>query len=140
MEWTDSWMRFYVDNRLQAMIDLDAISSKSADSYFWNVAKFPSVAMNMTSGKYIVVQDPWSSVYGGSAAAPFDQRAFTLVAYGAGTDMGRVCMTEFYLVIDLAAGGTSGWFPDNVGSKPWLDGSARECYNSLCFVTLIVHT
>lgn len=104
MEWTGSWMRFYTDNRLQAMVDLSSISSKNSDSYFWNVANFPSVAMNLTSGKYIVVEDPWSTAYGASAAAPFDQ--------------------EFYLVIDLAAGGTSGWFPDNVGNKPWLDGSA----------------
>jgi hypothetical protein len=32
--------------------------------------------------------------------------------------------TEFYLVIDLAVGGTSGWFPDSVGGKMWYDGSA----------------
>lgn len=25
--------------------------------------------------------------------------------------------------MDLAVGGTSGWFPDNVGNKPWFDGS-----------------
>ena len=31
--------------------------------------------------------------------------------------------TEFYLILDLAAGGTSGWFPDNVGGKMWFDGS-----------------
>lgn len=31
--------------------------------------------------------------------------------------------TEFYLIIDLAVGGTSGWFPDNVGGKMWFDGS-----------------
>ncbi|KAG9311353.1 concanavalin A-like lectin/glucanase [Chiua virens] len=87
MEWTDSWMRFYTDSRLQAMINLD-ISSKNTDSYFYN---------------YIEVQDPWSTAYGGTAAAPFDQ--------------------QFYLVIDLAAGGTSGWFPDSVGGKAWYDGS-----------------
>ena len=75
MEWTDSWMRFYTDNRLQAMIDISSISSKGTDSYFWDVGKFPSVAMNMSSGKYIVVEDPWSTTYGGSAAAPFDQCA-----------------------------------------------------------------
>ncbi|KAH0828623.1 glucan 1,3-beta-glucosidase [Lanmaoa asiatica] len=103
MEWTDTWMRFYVDSRLQAMINLD-ISSKNTDSYFFNVGGFPAVAMNMSSGKYIEVQDPWSTAYGGTAAAPFDQ--------------------QFYLVIDLAAGGTSGWFPDSVGGKPWYDGSA----------------
>ncbi|KAF8132286.1 glycoside hydrolase family 16 protein [Boletus edulis] len=103
MEWTESWMRFYTDNRLQAMINLD-ISSKNTDSYFFNVGGFPTVAMNVSSGKYIEVQDPWSTAYGGTAAAPFDQ--------------------QFYLVIDLAVGGTSGWFPDGVGGKPWYDGSA----------------
>ena len=40
----------------------------------------------------------------GSAAAPFDQ--------------------EFYLIMNVAAGGTSGWFPDGVGDKPWLDQSS----------------
>ncbi len=30
----------------------------------------------------------------------------------------------FYLILDLAAGGTSGWFPDKLGNKPWFDGSA----------------
>ena len=29
----------------------------------------------------------------------------------------------FYLIINLSAGGTSGWFPDNVGGKPWIDAS-----------------
>ena len=28
------------------------------------------------------------------------------------------------MVIDLAVGGTSGWFPDGVGGKMWFDGSA----------------
>ncbi|KAG1787577.1 glycoside hydrolase family 16 protein [Suillus plorans] len=102
-EWTSEWMRFYTDDRLQAMINLK-ISSKSSDSYFFNTGGFPGVAMNASSGKEVVVADPWSTAYGGSAAAPFDQ--------------------EFYLVIDLAVGGTSGWFPDSVGGKPWYDGSA----------------
>jgi hypothetical protein len=29
----------------------------------------------------------------------------------------------FYLIIDLAVGGTDGWFPDGEGGKPWLDDS-----------------
>jgi hypothetical protein len=32
---------------------------------------------------------------------------------------------EFYLIINLAVGGTSGYFPDGVGSKPWSDTSPR---------------
>ena len=70
-------MRFYTDNRLQAMINLD-ISSKNTDSYFFNVGDFPTVAMNMSSGKYIEIQDPWSTAYGGTPSAPFDQRAHLL--------------------------------------------------------------
>lgn len=77
MEWTETWMRFYTDSRLQAMINLD-ISSTNTDSYFFNVGGFPAVAMNMSSGKYIEVLDPWSTAYGGTAAAPFDQRGYML--------------------------------------------------------------
>ncbi|KAG1740932.1 concanavalin A-like lectin/glucanase domain-containing protein [Suillus lakei] len=107
-EWTGEWMRFYTDNRLQAMINLK-ISSKTSDSYFFNTGGFPGVAMNASSGKEVVVEDPWSTAYGGSAAAPFDQ--------------------DFYLVIDLAVGGTSGWFPDSVGGKMWYDGSATAMHD-----------
>lgn len=57
------------------MINLK-ISSKSSDSYFFNTGGFPGVAMNASSGKEVVVEDPWSTAYGGSAAAPFDQGQF----------------------------------------------------------------
>ena len=32
----------------------------------------------------------------------------------------------FYLVMNVAVGGTNGWFPDGAGDKPWLDGSFSE--------------
>ena len=32
---------------------------------------------------------------------------------------------EFYLIINLAVGGTNGYFPDGVGAKPWSDHSER---------------
>lgn len=41
--------------------------------------------------------NPW--VNAGNNAAPFDQ--------------------EFYIIINIAVGGTTGWFPDNEGNKPW---------------------
>lgn len=28
----------------------------------------------------------------------------------------------FYLILDVAIGGTNGWFPDAAGNKPWLNG------------------
>ena len=44
--------------------------------------------------------NPWA---GRGPNAPFDQR--------------------FYLVINVAVGGTNGYFPDGVGGKPWADAS-----------------
>lgn len=29
----------------------------------------------------------------------------------------------FYLILDVAVGGTNGWFPDGAGNKPWLNGA-----------------
>ncbi|KAF4607361.1 hypothetical protein EYR38_001429 [Pleurotus pulmonarius] len=69
---------------------------------------FPKTARNGSAE--VVVQNPWN---GAAASAPFDQ--------------------PFYLVIDLSAGGTSGWFPDNLGGKPWYDGSEtamRDFFNA----------
>ena len=41
------------------------------------------------------LNNPWK----GRRAAPFDQ--------------------EFYIIINLAVGGTNGYFPENIGNKPW---------------------
>ena len=46
------------------------------------------------------LNNPWIN---GDQNAPFDQ--------------------EFYLLINLAVGGVNGYFPDNVGNKPWSDSS-----------------
>lgn len=32
---------------------------------------------------------------------------------------------EFYFIFEVAVGGTSGYFPDGVGGKPWADNSAN---------------
>ncbi|KAG0201125.1 hypothetical protein BGX28_005956 [Mortierella sp. GBA30] len=45
------------------------------------------------------------NLWAGSNAAPFDQ--------------------EFYLIMNVAVAGTSGYFPDNVGNKPWSDKSGH---------------
>ena len=31
---------------------------------------------------------------------------------------------DFYLVFNLAVGGTNGYFPDGMGGKPWSDASS----------------
>lgn len=55
------------------------------------------------------MSNPW---VGEGNNAPFDQR--------------------FYLIINLAVGGTNGYFPDGVGGKPWTDasGNAFADFNS----------
>lgn len=93
LEWDHKFMRFYVDTRLHAMLEID--TSKSS---FFQRGGFPATARNNTATE-VVVTNPWSA----SPNAPYDQ--------------------EFYLIIDLAVGGTSGWFPDQVGDKPWYDSA-----------------
>ena len=55
--------------------------------------------MSDSNGTRLV--DPWSQT--GSDATPFDQ--------------------NFYLILNVAVGGTNGWFTDGESSKPWVDGS-----------------
>ncbi|KAI0339324.1 concanavalin A-like lectin/glucanase [Trametopsis cervina] len=97
MEWTPDWMRFYVDSRLQAMINLK-LTGKGGKSFFDRGA-YPPTAHDGGDAQ-VAVTNIWD---GQGASAPFNQ--------------------EFFLILDLAAGGTSGWFPDGVGGKPWLDNS-----------------
>ncbi|OAX39710.1 glycoside hydrolase family 16 protein [Rhizopogon vinicolor AM-OR11-026] len=92
LEWTEQFLRIYVDSRLHYMLEL------SFNEPFFTRGDFPSVVQNGTQP--IVLQNPWVN---GTNATPFDQ--------------------EFYLILNLAVGGTNGWFPDNAGDKPWLDNS-----------------
>jgi len=64
---------------------------------FWTKGNFPSSTSNGTS-----LQNPWA---GGSDSTPFDQ--------------------NFYLILNVAVGGTNGWFQDNVAGKPWVDTAAN---------------
>lgn len=93
LEWTEDFMRFSVDSKLHAMLDLN-VKKQS----FWARGQFPQVSQNGSSE--VVVDNPYA---GRDYAVPFDQ--------------------SFYLILDLAVGGTSGWFPDGVGGKMWFDGS-----------------
>lgn len=41
---------------------------------------------------------------------------------------------NFYLIFNLAVGGTNGYFPDGVGGKPWVDSSThayQDFYNAM---------
>jgi hypothetical protein len=63
---------------------------------FWSYGQFPLSDSNGTR-----LQDPWSQT--GSNITPFDQK--------------------FYLILNVAVGGTNGWFADGKSGKPWIDTS-----------------
>ncbi|KAF9493658.1 concanavalin A-like lectin/glucanase [Pleurotus eryngii] len=115
MEWTPQWVRFYLDGKVRRVLEvqienggkLGGVGGPKGKSIF-DRGDFPKTARNGSAE--VVVQNPWD---GAAASAPFDQ--------------------PFHLVIDLSAGGTSGWFPDNLGGKPWYDGSEtamRDFFNA----------
>ncbi|KAI5851551.1 concanavalin A-like lectin/glucanase domain-containing protein [Morchella snyderi] len=62
----------------------------------WKRGNFPIASQN--GSRYI---DPWSQT--GHPSTPFDQK--------------------FYLILNVAVGGTNGWFEDGKDLKPWVDGS-----------------
>ena len=66
------------------------------DIPLWQHGNFP---LSDSNGTRLV--DPWSQT--GHASTPFDQ--------------------DFYLILNVAVGGTNGWFEDGVAGKPWVDGS-----------------
>jgi beta-glucanase (GH16 family) len=68
------------------------------DKPMWERGNFPQSNSN---GSRLL--DVWSQT--GRKNTPFDQ--------------------QFYLIINLAVGGTNGWFEDSQSGKPWMDGSAN---------------
>lgn len=66
------------------------------DQSLWDRGHFP---LSDSNGTRLV--DPWGQT--GNFATPFDQ--------------------EFYLILNVAVGGTNGWFKDGAAGKPWVDHS-----------------
>lgn len=71
------------------------------DQPLWQRGNFPLTNANGTR-----LVDVWSQT--GRDDTPFD--------------------TEFYLIIDIAVGGTNGWFQDGASGKPWVDSSPTAKY------------
>ncbi|KAF9524937.1 concanavalin A-like lectin/glucanase domain-containing protein [Crepidotus variabilis] len=111
VEWDERVLRVYVDKRSQRMLEVDLgpkdLWGKGKKKTMWELGGFPRIARNGSAE--VVVENPYKprtledGTTAGTAMAPFDQK--------------------FYVLIDLAVGGTSGWFPDGVGGKMWYDGS-----------------
>lgn len=68
----------------------------------WQRGNFASYDSNGTK-----IVDVWSQT--GRDSTPFDQ--------------------DFYLIINVAVGGTNGWFQDGVAAKPWSDNSLTAKYD-----------
>lgn len=107
LEWTDEFMRIYIDTRLHLMLDLN-FEKKS----FFERGDYPDSAYNGT--QEVPISNPW---LGRGNSAPFDQ--------------------SFYLIMNVAVGGTNGWFPDGAGGKPWLDGSLSAYKFPKCMSSLL---
>lgn len=65
----------------------------------WDRGQFSKMIFNKT----ITYQNPWAGSQNNNA--PFDQ--------------------DFYLILNVAVGGTNGYWQDGVDGKPWVDGSAE---------------
>lgn len=65
------------------------------DESLWDRGNFPTADSNGTR-----LDNPWAQ---SGDSAPFDQK--------------------FYLILNVAVGGTNGWFEDGQSGKPWLDAS-----------------
>ncbi|KAJ7692096.1 concanavalin A-like lectin/glucanase domain-containing protein [Mycena rosella] len=95
LEWTSEWIRIYVDTRLHTLLDL------KFNEPFFKRGEFPQTIVG-PDGHPAALQDPWLN---GTNATPFDQ--------------------DFYLIMNVAVGGTNGWFPDGQGDKPWLNNAGN---------------
>lgn len=86
----------WCDKYIKTYVDrrLQQVFYHSFNKPFWQIGKFQTTFQN---GTYI--KDPWPV---NSKIAPFDQ--------------------EFYLILNVAVGGTNGFFPDQMAGKPWING------------------
>lgn len=88
------WSEKYIYMYLDSRL-LQVMYTKFAKP-MWQRGDFPLANSNGTA--FI---DPWSQT--GRDSTPFDE--------------------PFYLILNVAVGGTNGWFEDGKAGKPWVDGS-----------------
>ncbi|KAJ3510028.1 hypothetical protein NMY22_g16100 [Coprinellus aureogranulatus] len=96
LEWTDTFMRMYVDKRVTAMLEVNHLNENKGSGKtrggFWARGRFPKTAVN--GSEEVVVENVWERK-GGGANAPFDQ--------------------PFYLIINLAAASQPKQHPEHHG-------------------------
>ncbi|PWZ03733.1 concanavalin A-like lectin/glucanase [Testicularia cyperi] len=97
LEWTEDHLFTWEHTPVYKNLQVDFKKQN-----FWKRGQFPYQMANGT-----LLDNPWDEVRGPSAnAAPFDQ--------------------EFYLILNVAVGGTNGYFLDGKGDdKPWSNDAAN---------------
>jgi len=96
LEWTPNYIYTYFDSRLTQVLYTDFY----ANNPLWQRGGFADKAENNT-----LFTDPWATSASTTGNAPFDQK--------------------FFLILNVAIGSRNGWFPDNVGGKPWIDAATN---------------
>jgi beta-glucanase (GH16 family) len=96
MQWTDKYIYFYIDSKVHQILFIGYKKSKP----LYDFGKFSEMSENQT-----LLANPWATSDSKTGNAPFDQ--------------------PFYLILNVAVGGTNGWFLDEVGDKPWINDATN---------------
>ncbi|KAF7556471.1 hypothetical protein G7Z17_g1392 [Cylindrodendrum hubeiense] len=96
MQWTDKYIYFYIDGRVHQILFIGYKKSES----LYDLGDFSDMSENQT-----LLANPWSDSNSTTGNAPFDQ--------------------PFYLILNVAVGGTNGWFLDDSGNKPWVNDATN---------------
>lgn len=103
LEWSEKYIFTYINSRL---LQVFFVSFADGKKNMWDRGGFGQDIVNNSA-----LHDPWSQT--GKPNTPFDQ--------------------PFYLILNVAIGGTNGFFPDQKGNKPWGDKSTtaqRDFWNA----------
>ena len=111
MEWSEKYIYTYIDSRLQQVLYL-GFDDRMGHT-MWDFGQFGQQIENSS-----LIENPWNQT--GQGNTPFDQ--------------------SFYLILNVAVGSGNGWFPDRVGSKPWIDSDnmTLEFFNGISLLHLVV--
>jgi len=93
LEWSEKYLFTSINSRL---LQVFFLTFADGHGNMWDRGNFGSDIVNNSA-----LHDPWSQT--GRLNTPFDQ--------------------AFYLILNVAVGGTNGYFPDQIGNKPWGDKS-----------------
>ncbi|KAF4984004.1 hypothetical protein FZEAL_709 [Fusarium zealandicum] len=90
------WSEKYLFTWLDGRLRQVTFFDFTKNKNLWTYGEFAGESINGS-----VPVDPWGST--GRANTPFDE--------------------SFFLILNVAVGGTNSWFPDAIGGKPWADSS-----------------